>query len=106
MEIETYLSGSGATAIGPAGTIKRARQLIDSQHFDAALMDANLGGEPVGEIAKILAAKGIPFLFLTGYGREALPEAFRHAGMIGKPYTSEQLLAAAAKLFKSRSEVA
>ena len=106
MEIETYLSGSGATAIGPAGTVERARQLIESEKFDAALVDANLGGEPVDEIAKGLAAKGIPFLFLTGYGREALPEAFRNAGMIGKPYTREQLMMATSKLFESRSEVA
>jgi len=106
MEIETYLSGSGATAIGPAGTVERARQLIESEKFDAAFVDANLGGEPVDEIAKGLAAKGIPFLFLTGYGREALPEAFRNAGMIGKPYTREQLMMATSKLFESRSEVA
>lgn len=106
MDIESYLSGLGAAAIGPAGTIERARQLIESKQFDAALMDANLGGEPVDELAKMLAARGIPFLFLTGYGREALPEAFRHAGMIGKPYTREQLLAATEKLFEARSEVA
>jgi two-component sensor histidine kinase/CheY-like chemotaxis protein len=106
MDIESYLTGSGATAVGPAGTIERARQLIDSESFDAALMGANLGGEPVDELAKLLSAKGIPFLFLTGYGRDALPEAFRHAGMIGKPYTREQLIAAAAKLFEARSEVA
>lgn len=54
----------------------------------------------------MLAAKGVPFLFLTGYGRDSLPEAFRQAQMLTKPYTREQLAAATAKLFEARSEVA
>src|SRR3546814_5616800 len=27
----------------------------------------------------------MPFAFVTGYGREALPEAFRHAPLLNKP---------------------
>jgi PAS domain S-box-containing protein len=106
MEIEACLSEAGAAIAGPAGTVARARQLIESETFDGALVDANLGGETTDEIAVALTAKGIPYLFLTGYGRESLPDAFREAAVIEKPFTREQLVAAARRLFQARSEVA
>lgn len=106
MEIEACLSEAGAAIVGPAGTVARALQLIESETFDGAFVDANLGGETADEIATALAAKGIPFLFLTGYGREALPGAFRETAVIEKPYTREQLVAAGGRMFESRSEVA
>jgi DNA-binding response OmpR family regulator len=106
MEIEACLSEAGAAIAGPAGTAARARQLIESETFDGAFVDANLGGETTDEIAVALTAKGIPYLFLTGYGRESLPDAFREAAVIEKPFTREQLVAAAGRLFQARSEVA
>src|SRR3546814_13455289 len=41
--------------------------------------------EAVDEVAAALTRKGMPFAFVTGYGREALPEAFRHAPLLNKP---------------------
>ncbi|HVT55245.1 MAG TPA: histidine kinase, partial [Xanthobacteraceae bacterium] len=106
MEIEACLSEAGAAIVGPAGTVARARHLIESEAFEGAFVDANLGGETADEIAAALAAKGIPFLFLTGYGRESPPEAFRETLVIEKPYTREHLVAAAGRMFEARSEVA
>jgi CheY-like chemotaxis protein len=84
--------------VGPAGTIEHARKLIETEKFDAAFVDANLGGHPVGELADALTKRNIPFLFLTGYGRDSLPHAFRQCGVVAKPYTCEQLLAAAVRI--------
>ena len=98
MDIETCLSESGSIVVGPAANIERARQLIEMETFDGALVDANLGGEPVDILAKALTQRNIPFLFLTGYGRDSLPKAFRDSGMIGKPYTREQLVAATGRM--------
>lgn len=95
MDLENCLIEFGSIVIGPAGTIDDARNLIDTEEFDAALVDANLGGQPVGELAEALTKRDIPFLFLTGYGRESLPAAFRNAGLVAKPYTCEQLIVAA-----------
>jgi PAS domain S-box-containing protein len=106
IEIEACLLEAGAAIVGPAGTVARARHLIESETFDGAFVDANLGGETTDEIATALAAKGIPFLFLTGYGRESLSDAFRDTVVIEKPYTREQLVAAAGQMFEARSEVA
>ncbi len=72
--------------------------LNETENFDGALVDANLGGHPVGELADALTKRNIPFLFLTGYGADYLPEAFRHTGIVGKTYTHEQLIAATGRM--------
>jgi len=45
-----------------------------------------------------LARQRIPFLFVTGYSREALPASFRHATMLAKPFESQQLVEAVSAL--------
>jgi CheY-like chemotaxis protein len=42
----------------------------------------------------------IPFPFVTGYGRESLPEAFAQAPMLGKPFSPEQLIEALLQLLR------
>ena len=44
-----------------------------------ALLDINLRGEPLYPLAEALRARGVPFLFLTGYESLAIPEAWRGA---------------------------
>ena len=68
LDIVAALEGVGAEVVGSAGTAKEALSLIDDTSLDAALLDANLRGHPVDEIAAALAARNIPFLFVTGYG--------------------------------------
>jgi CheY-like chemotaxis protein len=59
-----------------------------------------LRGRPAGDIAAALARRNIPFVFVTGYGREALPESFGHSSMLTKPFTQEQLVEAATQLIQ------
>lgn len=92
MDIETSLMDAGYRVIGPAGTIEAAKRLISDGQCDAALVDANLGGQPVDELADSLARERIPFAFVTGYGRDALPQDFRQSMLLGKPFSPEQLL--------------
>jgi len=89
MDIATTLSEAGCKVVGPAANLEKARELIADAEFDIALLDANLSGDRVDELAAELTRKGIPFAFLTGYEREALPEAFRQAPMVGKPFTQQ-----------------
>jgi PAS domain S-box-containing protein len=93
MEIESQLQEVGCEIIGPAGTVESAAKLIAAGGFDAALLDANLAGRPVDELAAALTKKGIPFSFATGYGREALPLGFREAVVLTKPFGPNQLIA-------------
>ena len=73
---------------------KKSLQVIENGKFDCALLDANLHGRPVTEIAAALTRRKIPFVFITGYGRAGLPDPFKQAPVLSKPVSDEQLLAA------------
>jgi hypothetical protein len=70
----------------------------------AALLDVNVGGEPIDDVAGTLARNNVPFAFLTGYGRESLPAAHRQAQMLKKPFVAETILAAVGGLLADRGE--
>ena len=89
--------------MGPVGTSEQALAMIEKDHINGALLDANLRGRPVDDIAAALTRRRIPFMFVTGYGRASLPEAFGKAPMLPKPFTEAQLLEAAADLIDRRA---
>jgi PAS domain S-box-containing protein len=93
MELEGELAAAGCEVIGPAATLEHAKTLVEEGKYDAALVDVNLKGQPVDELATLLTKKNCPFAFVTGYGRDALPEAFRGAAVLAKPFGADQLLA-------------
>lgn len=102
MNIALVLSEAGCEVIGPAASIEEARSLIAAGGVDAALLDANLGGCPVDQLAVELKHNSTPFAFLTGYGREGKPPAFRDAPLIDKPFRPEQLLRVLSQLTGKR----
>ncbi len=63
--------------------------------MDAAILDINVRGERIDPISDLLAARGIPMLFATGYGMAA-GAVRRNASVIDKPYTQERLASALA----------
>ena len=105
MELEGELAAAGCGVIGPAATLEHARTLVEEGKYDAALVDVNLKGQPVDELAALLTEKNCPFAFVTGYGRDALPEAFRGVAVLAKPFSSAQLLATAEGLLHPSSSV-
>jgi hypothetical protein len=60
--------------------------LATVEHLDGALLDVNLAGERCFPIAEALAARGIPFAFLTGYGDAGIPPAYRCVARLTKPF--------------------
>jgi hypothetical protein len=68
---------------------------------DAALVDGNLAGRRVDQIVAALQDRHIPFAFVTGYGREALPPGFDNAPIIEKPFTQEQVIATLERLLSN-----
>jgi PAS domain S-box-containing protein len=93
MDVESSLTAAGCKVVGPAATLERAKLLIEESDCDAVLLDVNLAGQPVDELATLLTRNNCPFAFVTGYGREALPPGFRGAVVLGKPFGADQLLA-------------
>ncbi|HUN50265.1 MAG TPA: response regulator [Candidatus Sulfotelmatobacter sp.] len=98
MTITDILEGTGVAVAGSVGTEKEAIAVIEKGALDGVLLDANLRGRSADQIATLLQGRGIPFLFVTGYGASGVPAAFKHIGVVAKPFTEEQLLAAIGKL--------
>lgn len=99
LELETGLSDAGAEVVGPAYELQEAMNLLD-QPIDAAVLDANLNGLSVTPVAEALAARGVPFVFATGYGDAGAPLGF-DAPIIRKPYDVTQVAAAVAGILAS-----
>jgi PAS domain S-box-containing protein len=93
MDLESCLAAAGCEVVATAGTVRDARTVCAEVACDAALIDVNLGGQPVDELAAALAKRNIPFAFVTGYGRQALPQGFRDALMVAKPFDEATLVA-------------
>ncbi len=91
MNIEDMLGDMGCASVSAAATVSQALALIDAQAFDAAILDVNLDGVNSYRVADALAARGVPFLFSTGYSGQSLNDAYRDRPMLGKPYRDAEL---------------
>ncbi|MCH8686568.1 response regulator [Pedomonas mirosovicensis] len=101
LELTALLEDAGARVVGTAGTAEQAIRLIETAAPDGALLDANLHGQAVDEIASELTRRHVPFLFVSGYGREHLPRDFSHVAVVGKPFDPKGLIVAAQQLTPS-----
>ena len=98
MNIEDMLLELGHEVAGLAGRLGPALALAREARFDAAMLDVNLAGERSFPVADLLAERGIPFLFATGYGRQGIEERFRDRPILQKPFRAAELAAALATL--------
>jgi CheY-like chemotaxis protein len=97
LNIAGVLEDNGLVVVGPFAGTGEALEALKRQAVDGALLDANLGGQPVGHIADALSARKVPFAFVSGYGREQLPQQYRGAPLVQKPFTDADLLAVVAR---------
>jgi CheY-like chemotaxis protein len=79
LDLVDRLESAGAHVAPPVSTEKQALEVIDDGDFDCALLDANLHGRSVDEIAAALTRRKIPFVFIIGYGRIGLPTSLQQA---------------------------
>ncbi|MBJ6986646.1 response regulator [Devosia sp. MC521] len=99
--LEDILEDLGFTIVGEAMWIDQAQSLAASvEQPDAAILDVNIGGSSVFPVAKILADRGVPILFATGYGREGLSAEWQDSPVVSKPYTQADISNALNTLLK------
>ena len=92
MLVEDMLAELGCLVVGPAHALDTALDLARTElGIDAALLDVNLGGQPVFAVADALREKGVPAIFSTGYGDAALREIDRGAPVLQKPFRAHDL---------------
>jgi chemotaxis family two-component system sensor kinase Cph1 len=85
--LEEIFAGLGWQSVGPATRLVDALELARTGDFDAALLDVNLNGEMSWEVARVLAERGVPFVFSTGYNmKTVLPADLSDTAVISKPF--------------------
>lgn len=94
MLLEGMLEDLGHTIAGQAGDIDKALALAQRAEFDVALLDVNLNGNPITPVVEILVARGLPFVFASGYGERGVPESYRDSPALQKPFQVEALATA------------
>jgi CheY-like chemotaxis protein len=92
----------GYEVVGPAPTMAAARDLIEQEEIDAALMDIHIRGERVFPLCEVLEAKGVPFVLTSGYADWQIPDKWQDRPTLQKPYTYEQVERALGSLLHRR----
>src|SRR5438128_1767265 len=76
-DLARALEEVGALVIGPAASVKTALEMVkENERLDGAVLDVNLRDERVYPVADALSAKGVRFVFTTGYDISAIPPAY------------------------------
>ena len=101
--LEDMLLDLGMEVSGSAARLDDAVRLAQNGTFDAAILDINLGGIESFPVADWLVARGIPYMFVTGYGQAVMAPAHRLALRLQKPYAVEQIAAGLRTLLKNRA---
>lgn len=98
MLLETILEDMGCTPVGPASNVDEGLAMATDEQLDAALLDVNVAGRHVFPVAEALKARGVPFIFSTGYGEGGLPDEWRGHATVQKPFTEAAIRQALMKM--------
>lgn len=91
MMMRDILLEHGLFVVGPCCSLAETMSTLGATEIDCAVLDLNLAGESVHPAAELLLERGIPFLFVTGYGRESIDEKFSAVPVLQKPIIREGL---------------
>jgi len=91
MLVEETLIDAGLDVVGPVARVAKALDIANKDTLAGAVLDVNIAGEVVYPVADALEARGIPFLFLTGYGERAVRPDLRTHPILHKPFLPEQM---------------
>jgi PAS domain S-box-containing protein len=91
MVLEDQLEDLGLSIAATCANVAEAMRAIDVEAPDAAILDVNLGGQLVYPVADRLIERGIPFVFVTGYGRESIDRRYSAIQVLEKPVERQAL---------------
>ena len=91
MMMKDILTELGFSVVGPFSRLGEAMVAAVHEEINAGIIDVNLGGEFVYPVADVLAARNIPFVFITGYGVESIDSRFGYVPIVKKPVQRQVL---------------
>lgn len=97
------LGDLGCAVVGPAPNMSAARELVDGQRFDAAILDVHIRGEVVFPLLDTLDERGVPFLLTSGYADWTMPDKWADRPRLQKPYTMAEVERALRALLPART---
>ncbi|GAU86681.1 response regulator [Bosea sp. BIWAKO-01] len=92
MMLEEFLLDAGCEVAATAQTLAAGLALASATELDFAILDMSLGANSSFAIADVLASRGIPFIFASGFGRDSLPEHHRGQMVLNKPFQYPDLV--------------
>jgi len=104
--IEQILESAGCIVMGPVARVPEALDAVDHDDYDAAVLDVNLAGERINPVADALSERDVPFMFVTGYGENALPSKYAERPHIGKPFRMAELLGMLSSILRCNGHLA
>ena len=94
MLLEDMLTDLGYEVGAVAARLREGLGRAGTEYYDCAILDVNLDGEPSYPIAEALMARGVPFLFVTGYGARGVDRRYARHPILAKPFLQSELEAA------------
>jgi CheY-like chemotaxis protein len=93
LDLENRLTREGCDVIGLASREAKALKVLEQERPDAVVMDLNLNGKLPTDLADALAARQIPFVIVTGYGKRGFDNpALQKAPRLHKPINTSELV--------------
>jgi PAS domain S-box-containing protein len=91
MVVSDAMTEIGYQVVGPFSRPPDAIAAVKDGNIAAAVLDINLAGTLVYPVAEELTSRGIPFVFVTGYGIESIDKRFADIPVLQKPIERETL---------------
>jgi len=104
MLLQDTLEDIGYTVIGLAPRLNEALKKAASLVFDIAILDVNLNGSSSFPVAEVLKARGLPFIFATGYSGTSLPDFLQRVPIVQKPFQPQELEKAICTALSQKAE--
>jgi DNA-binding response OmpR family regulator len=104
MEAEDILRAVGVDTITICNSIEQAREAVQAESYDFALLDVNLGEVMSFDFARELVASGVPFGFVSGYSDTLdFPEDLQNRPLLVKPFDEDAMREFLHRLFPSEA---
>jgi ActR/RegA family two-component response regulator len=92
------LDAAGARVQGPFREPVGALAAADARKPDCAVLDINIGPGPDFTLARALRARGVPFVIVTGYDADVIPNELADAPYLCKPTSKHAVVNAVVRL--------